>query len=145
MLVMLVLLASLISIYVRLFIGRSAGTAAEKWIVHVCFSVYLGWITVATMANATALLVHIGWGFGLSQAVWAIGVIGVATVITLLMLLRRGDVFYALVVLWAFLGIVLKRSAAGDPASRSVVTAAAICMGLIAALGALRAKKYLTY
>jgi hypothetical protein len=145
-LVMLVLLACLIAIYLRLFIGRSTGSAREKWLVHVCFSVYLGWITVATVANATALLVDAGWGrFGLSEAFWAVFVICAATLITLLMLLRRGDVFHALVVLWAFLGIILKRSAAGDPTSRTVVTAAAVCMGLVFVVGAIRGRKYLRY
>lgn len=145
-LIMLVLLASLIAIYLRLFIGRTAGSAKEKWLVHVCFSVYLGWITVATVANATALLVNAGWGrLGLSEAFWAVFVIGAATLVTLLVLLRRGDLFHALVVLWAFLGIILKRSAVGDPASRIVVTAAAVCMGLIVVVGAIRGRKYLRY
>ena len=145
-LIMLALLASLIAVYLRLFIGRSTGSAEEKWLGHVCFSVYLGWITVATVANATALLVNAGWGrFGLSEAFWAIFVIGAATFITLLMLLRRGDIFHALVVLWALLGIVLKRSAAGGAADRTVVAAAAICMGLVFVLGVIRGRRYLRY
>ena len=51
--VMLVLLASLIGIYLRLGIGRASVSRAETWLVRVPFSVYLGWITVATVANAT--------------------------------------------------------------------------------------------
>jgi hypothetical protein len=146
MLVMIALLASLIAIYVRLFIGRSTGSAGEKWLVHVCFSVYLGWITVATVANATALLVHLGWSrFGLGEPFWAVVMVVVATLVTLLMLLRRGDIFHALVILWAFLGIVLKRSSAGGAGSQEIVTAAAVCMGAIAVVGALRARKYLRY
>lgn len=142
--IMLVLLLALVAIYLKLFIGRSTGSAAEKWLVHVCFSVYLGWITIATVANVTAVLVHLGWGrFGLSEVGWTIAVIVVATLVTLLVIYRRGDFFYGLVVLWALLGIILKRTVLGG--ERGIVTAAAVCMGLIASLGAVRARKYLSY
>jgi len=145
-LVMLVLLGSLVAIYLKLFIGRSTGSAAEKWLVHVCFSTYLGWITVATVANATALLVHLGWGrFGLSEPFWAITMVAAATLISLLMLLRRGDIFHALVVLWALFGIILKRTSAGGAGASDIVAATAVCMGLIFVLGVLRARKYLRY
>jgi len=44
--------------------------------VHIPFSVYLGWITIATIANVTALLVDINWNaFGLGEPFWAIAVI----------------------------------------------------------------------
>jgi hypothetical protein len=144
--IMLAILASLIAIYLRLFVGRSTGSAAEKWMVHLCFSVYLGWITVATVANATALLVHVGWGrFGLSETVWAIVAIGAATLVTLLMLLRRSDIFHALVVLWAFLGIILKRSAVGGEGAQPIIACAAVCMAAVAVVAAIRARKYLSY
>lgn len=57
---MLILLTSLIAIYIRLYIGRVVRPAEKIW-VHLPFSIYLGWITVATVANITALLVHLGW------------------------------------------------------------------------------------
>ncbi len=67
---------------------------------------------LATVANATALLVHLGWGrFGLSEEFWTVAVLIVAAAITIVMLLRRNDLFYALVVLWAFAGIAIKRLA----------------------------------
>lgn len=145
-LVMLAILGSLIAIYLRLFVGRSTGSAAEKWMVHLTFSVYLGWITVATVANATALLVHLGWGrFGLGETAWTIVAICAATVISLLMLLRRADIFHALVVLWAFLGIILKRSAVGGDEAQPIIVCAAVCMAILAVVGAIRARKYLSY
>ena len=58
---MLLLLGSLITIYLRLRIGKSDSTRIEKYLVHLPFSVYLGWITIATIANVTALLVDINW------------------------------------------------------------------------------------
>lgn len=142
--VMLILLATLLAIYVRLFVGRSTGSAGEKWLVHVAFSVYLGWITVATVANATALLVHLGWGgFGLGDAFWAVVMVAAATLITLLMILRRSDIFYGLVVAWALLGITLANR--GRPGALAVVVAAWVGIGLILVAGVLRARKYATY
>jgi hypothetical protein len=53
---MLVLLATLIVIYLRLGVGRTTITTGEKWTVHLPFSIYLGWITVATVANISDVL-----------------------------------------------------------------------------------------
>ena len=128
---MLVLLASLIAIYVRLGIGRES--TAERWFAHVPFSVYLGWITVATIANASAVLVTLGWdGFGVAPEVWTIVVMAAAVLITAAALLTRRDAFYALVVAWAFAGIALKRSADSSPAGRVVYIAAIVCGAAVA-------------
>jgi hypothetical protein len=109
-LMMLLLLASLIAIYTRLKIGKSMVSMKEKLCVHVPFSVYLGWITVATIANITAYLVSIQWdGFGIDQLTWTIIVIAVGTLLTYLMLALRKDLAFSLVVLWAFFGIWMKR------------------------------------
>ncbi|HUX47758.1 MAG TPA: tryptophan-rich sensory protein, partial [Dehalococcoidia bacterium] len=55
---MLILFGSLLAIYLRLNIGKSEAPKTEKYLVHLPFSVYLGWITIATIANATALMVN---------------------------------------------------------------------------------------
>ena len=59
---MLVLLATLIITYLRLGIGETTVPAAETWAVRLPFSIYLGWITVATVANVTSLLDFLGMG-----------------------------------------------------------------------------------
>ena len=70
---MLGLLASLIAIYVRLGIGVTPVKTAEKWLVNVPFSIYLGWISVATIANASQFLDYVNWsGWGISDQGWAI-------------------------------------------------------------------------
>ena len=77
--VMLVLLGSLIAIYLRLGTGRTHVSRAETWMVRVPFSVYLGWITVATVANATQLLYFLGWNGGaLGPEVWTVIMLAVA-------------------------------------------------------------------
>lgn len=110
---MLLLLGCLLAIYLRLNIGKSEATKAQRYFVHLPFSVYLGWITIATIANVTALLVDINWGrWGLSEQFWAVAVIIVGIAIALSMLFTRKDIYYSLVVDWALLGILIKRLSA---------------------------------
>jgi len=131
---MLAVLGSLLAIYVRLRAGRTRPGSAERWLFRVPFSVYLGWITVATIANVTAFLVKAGWnGFGLRPEVWAAAVIIVAALITLAVLATRRDAGYGLVVLWALAGIAIKRSADPSAASHVVFVAAIICGAVVAA------------
>ena len=107
---MIILFISLLMIYLRLNIGLSTTPLKEKIAVHTTISIYLGWITVATIANVTAILVKLDVGeLVLGQVTWTILVIVVATIITILMILRRKDITYSLVIIWALLGIIIKR------------------------------------
>jgi hypothetical protein len=108
---MFLLLATLISIYLRLNIGKSTAPLREKLAVHVPFSVYLGWITIASIANVAVTLVSVNWdGFGISPETWAALVIIIALLITLLVIATRKDVAYGLVIIWALVGIAVKQS-----------------------------------
>ena len=96
----------------RLGIGKSAAPRTEKLCVHLPFSVYLGWITVASIANVAAALVSVGWdGFGLSAETWAIIAMGIALIVTLIVIVARRDIAYSLVVVWALAGLVFKQNA----------------------------------
>jgi hypothetical protein len=107
---MIVILFSLLMIYLRLDVGKIEVTRKEKWFVYTPFSIYLGWITVATIANVTAVLVNAGVeSFGLLAEILTILVISVAVLITIVMLFLRKDYAYSLVVLWATFGIFLKQ------------------------------------
>jgi hypothetical protein len=57
---MALLLISLINIFEKLQIGRRKVTAAWKWAVEIPFSIYLGWISVATIANVSQVLDYVG-------------------------------------------------------------------------------------
>jgi benzodiazapine receptor len=108
---MFLLLASLILIYLRLGVGKSKVAMSERLAIHLPFSVYLGWITVASIANVAATLVSLNWdGFGISPEIWATLVVAVALIITILMLITRKDVAYSLVIIWALVGIGVKQS-----------------------------------
>jgi hypothetical protein len=118
--IMFLLLASLIAIYLRLSIGKSASSLREKIAVHLPFSVYLSWITIASIANVAAFLVSMNWdGFGVSPETWANLIIVVALLITLVFIVTRKDVAYSLVIIWALAGI-----AANQPAHQNIVATA---------------------
>jgi hypothetical protein len=111
-LVMLALLGSLILSYLRLDVGRTAIGAAERWCVDIPFSVYLGWVSVATIANFTSWLYDIRWdGFGLDPQVWAVIMLAVASLLGILMAFTRRDAGYLFVFVWAFAGIGVKQAA----------------------------------
>lgn len=112
MLAMLVLLGSLIMAYLRLETGRSAVPLSEQLLARVPFSLYLGWISVATIANAAVVLTSLKWdGFGMTPQLWTVIVIAVAAVLGALMSLLRHDWVYGLVLVWAFAGIAAKQAA----------------------------------
>lgn len=107
---MILLFLSLLMIYLRLDIGKRKVSTKEKIFVNLPVSVYFGWITVATVANITALLVKINWnGFGINPEIWTIFIIAVVVLITALVLIKRYDIAYSLVIIWALFGIYLKR------------------------------------
>lgn len=102
MMFMLGLLASLLFIYIRLEVGVKAVSRADKWLIHVPFSIYLGWITAATVANAAYLLTDAGWdGFGIANETWAVIMLLVTGVIGALVTYTRKDIAYGLVIVWA--------------------------------------------
>lgn len=135
LIVMLVLLASLIITYLRLGTGNTSVPTAERWAVRVPFSIYLGWITVATVANATALLDYLKWDrFGIAPEIWLVIILAAVLVIAVLMNFTRGDIAYALVILWALAGIAIKHAAMSAVAFPTWITFALVALTLGAAL-----------
>lgn len=121
---MVALLGLLISIYTRLGIGREEAPATEQWLVRLPFSIYLGWVSVATIANVTSLLDYLGWnGWGISEVAWAVVMLVIGAGLTTVVSLSRRDVAYALVIVWAFVGIAVKHTGTPTVAITAVVAA----------------------
>lgn len=119
--IMVGLLVSLIMINLQLI-------DLPNGVLKAAFGVYLGWICIATIANVTALLVDSGWGgVGISHQAWTIIMIAIGTLIVALTVMRVNNPFIGLSVIWAFAGIIIKRSAD----YRSIVIAAAIGILLV--------------
>ncbi len=109
-LVMLGLLASLIAINLRLETITPFLSKGARFGVKAPFGVYLGWICVATVANATAALVHFGWdGGGQSESFWTCAMIVTAALIASLTVLKVRNFYVGLAVIWAFVGIIIAR------------------------------------
>lgn len=134
LLIMLLIFASLAIIYVRLGLARKDAPRGEFYFLHVPFSIYFGWITVATIANVTTYLVSIGWrGWGLPEAFWAVLVILVGALVATWHTLKWKDSAYLLVFVWAFIGIAAKRIGAPQ-VHYSIVFAITASLALFVAL-----------
>lgn len=133
MVIMLMLLISLVIIHLNFGIGTSPATLPEKIFIHFPFSLYLGWMAIATIANLTTLLVYAGWEGNLhNQIIWTIIMIGIGTLASMAMILLRNNIVYALVSVWAFYGILAKRKAADVMDENSIIHTCIIAIGIIA-------------
>ena len=131
-LLMAVILGTLMVVHIRLGVGSRAVSRAERWLVHVPVSIYLGWISVASIANITAWAVDLGVpAFGSGPAALTAVVLAVAVGLGGAMLWRCGDWAYAAVVGWALAGIAVKRAGAAEPGSIFVAATAAAGLGLL--------------
>jgi hypothetical protein len=126
-LIMLSLLGLLIASYLRLNVNRESVTRAERWSVDIPFSIYLGWITVAIVANVTDWLYLVNWdGFGIAAQTWAVIMLLVASLVGLAMAIMRKDAAYLSVLVWAFIGIAVKQAEVANVATAAWIGAGAM-------------------
>ncbi len=124
--VMLSLLTTLGILFLRL------NSIQSPFFVKLPFSIYFGWITVATIANITAFLVSINWdGFGINPVIWTNIMLGVATIVGIIVMWRKKDIAYIAVIVWALVAILSKRQSIGTPEEVSIITIIYICLGTI--------------
>lgn len=104
------ILLPLVGMYQRLGIGTCRVSRNVQWLVHAPISLYLGWISVATVINVAIGLYSLNWnGFGLSSTVWAVLMVGVSSAIAFLVLLQKRDPIFPLVIVWALVAIALRQ------------------------------------
>jgi len=107
---MLALLITLILIHSRLTIATSAADEGERSFVWLPFSIYLGWISIATMANIASWLVSIGCSGGAIESYWwAVVLIALGSLLTIFLLFKRHNIYFGFPVIWGFLGIALRQ------------------------------------
>lgn len=107
---MIMLLISLLAIY---YIFKQAKPSEKpryfELFIRLPFSIYLGWITVATVANVTDIFYLMGWNIlSLPGQVWSAIMIAVASLLGVSMIFRENDFAYASVIVWAITGIAVK-------------------------------------
>lgn len=118
------LLVSLIAIYVKLRVGIKKRSLSETLLVAIPFGIYLGWATVAVVANVSQALYALGWnGAPLTPPIWTVIMLGVASVLGVLMIFLRHEVAYPLVLVWAFVGIWVKHGGTPLVATSALILA----------------------
>lgn len=112
LLIMLVLLVTLILIYRALLGAIEHAPVTQHLFLHIPFSLYTGWITLATIANISTVQTGNGWdNIGLTAVSWTLLKLALAGAIGATMVLRFGDAVFVLVVAWAAYGISIMQSA----------------------------------
>ncbi|KAB8316790.1 tryptophan-rich sensory protein [Tolypothrix campylonemoides VB511288] len=107
---MLGILLPLISIYVKLGIGTNPVSRIKKWCVTIPISIYLAWISVATIVNVACALYFVGWnGWGISAQVWTVIMLLVAAALATLIAVQRQDIAYPGVTVWALVAVAMKQ------------------------------------
>lgn len=127
---MLGILLPLIRIYTRLGIYWQRASRVELWFVHIPLSIYLSWISVATIVNVASTLHYLGWnGWGISSQVWTIIMLLVGAAIAATIAQKRVDVAYPLVIVWAFIAVAVRQIA--QPVIAITAGGLALALGLL--------------
>jgi hypothetical protein len=107
---MLGILVSLIAMYDRLGIGRERVSQLERWMVQIPISIYLSWISVATIVNiASALYSMNGNDWVLGSILWTIIMMAISAAIAASILVHRQDTAYLLVTVWTLIAIAIRQ------------------------------------
>lgn len=121
LLVMLVILGCLIKVYKSQKLPFRPLFGLESLTFSIPFSIYLGWISVATIANMTALLVSLGWtGGGFQPEQWASIMIVIASMLGVYFVRFRSDFAYAAVLIWALVGVYVGQEPFGATMNWSI-------------------------
>ncbi|MBN1168896.1 tryptophan-rich sensory protein [Candidatus Woesebacteria bacterium] len=108
--IMLLLLVYLIKI--ANIVKNTKLSKKDNLLIRLPFSIYFGWITIATIANITVFLVSIGWnGLGINDQIWTIVILLVGAAIVILRGLKDKNIAYISVAVWAYFGIWLRQTA----------------------------------
>lgn len=127
--IILVLLVALAFINIKL---QATSSYADYWLVKTPFGLYFGWVTAATILNATVLLVYLNIQAPDSTSVILGAVLlFIATAFGIIICLKLKNYFYPLSIAWALTAIAIKHSE-----QTLIVSAAAVGVSacLIAAL-----------
>lgn len=134
------LLLTLISIHLRLWEHRAELRGTAYWTVRAPWSVYLGWVTVATIANTAQTLSFLGFdGLGLEPALIAAVVLAVGIAIAATFVLRFRDAAYGLVIVWAYSGVAVKEADTALVAGMAVAGAIIVALLVVLSLARNRA------
>ncbi|AYC30258.1 TspO/MBR family protein [Paenisporosarcina cavernae] len=129
--IMLAFLVTLILLY------HTYPKTGNKWYEKMPISVYLGWISVATIANISYVLTYYEWsGWGLSDPLWTVIMMTIGAALALHIRYHEYDIAYPLVFIWAFIGIAVRNGF-----DELLVSTAALFLAAVILAGILFIKK----
>jgi hypothetical protein len=132
--IMLLFLITLIQLFLKSNTIARDLTLSQRFILQTPFIVYLGWISVATIANTTALLVAYKWtALNIAPVYWSASMILIALLLAVLMLKKFKAVPFALVVAWALWGIKASQGSV-YPLIQSITTVSVACLFVMIAI-----------
>ncbi|MCC6289872.1 MAG: hypothetical protein IT249_18490 [Chitinophagaceae bacterium] len=124
----------LIAIHLSLYVHKPGKSLTGIIYTEIPLSIYFGWITIATIANAAAYLVYIHWdGWGISSINWTIIIIVVSVLLSIVVVVSRKNPLFGLVTIWALYGIISKLHAANAAVYKNIIAAAWVGVGMIIA------------
>lgn len=142
--IMILFLIVLIVIGNKVLIWKKLWNRWDKLLVQVPFSLYLWWISVATIANISTRLVNIWRNMRwMSDIFWTIVVIIVAALLALIALYKKYNIIFALVVIWAFIGIIIKRINVDPVYAKSIIWTLGVCIAVIVGMIWWRLEKWI--
>jgi hypothetical protein len=127
---MFLILLPLIVMYIRLGIGKIPVPRTKKWCVHFPISIYLSWISVATIVNVASALYFNRWnGWGISVEVWTVIMLLIAAAIATVIAVQRRDIAYTGVTVWALIAIAVKQW--NNPLLRNLAIGLALAIAFV--------------
>jgi len=122
-------LLTLVQIFRLLMAAGPVSSITEWFCLRLPFSLYTGWITVATIANLSCVQFAMGWDdAGLSAIDWTLLKLAIAGAIGANVILRVANVPYALVIAWAAFGIASKQTATPEIVGAATVLSAVVVL-----------------
>ncbi|NHC37768.1 tryptophan-rich sensory protein [Scytonema millei] len=138
---MLAILIPLIGAYLQLEIGKRV-SRKFKWLVHVPFSIYLGWISVATIVNIASALYISNWdGWGVSPVGWTVIMLLIGAAIASVVALQRADIAFTLVFIWAYVAIAVRHLYLNNSAISITAVVAAIVLAVLLGFSRVKSKE----
>lgn len=103
----------------------------SRWII-VPFSMLMGWLSVATIAGTSVLLVAVHWdGWGITPDNWVLIVLAVALLLAMMIGVLFNDIAYPLVVAWGTFAVWVNLKTA-YPLPAQVALGVAVISALVA-------------
>lgn len=126
------ILVPLIVMYRRLEFDQPVTSRQERWLVRFPISIYLGWITVATVVNGAIALYSVNWnGWGLAPAIWTVIMMLISTAIAAFVRYRYQDPAYPGVTIWALVAIAIRQSQTPPIAITGIAAAIGLALFIV--------------